>query len=294
MRISLCLLFLIVAAISRADSFRLWPHRPPGETAVINSETNISQPGKDLVAGKPVIRLANVSNPIITVFPASKDRRTGAAVVVCPGGGYHILAWDLEGTEICQWLNACGVTGILLKYRVPAYTNQEPYLAPLQDAQRALSLARQNAHDWNIKPDRIGILGFSAGGHLSAVASCRFDSRAYSPVDGADQFSCRPDFAVIIYPGYLADRKHDNALAPELTVTSNTPPTFLVQTEDDPVGVENSLVYYTALKNAHVPAEMHLFPVGGHGYGMRSSTNDVHAWPRLAETWMRQLGMLRR
>jgi acetyl esterase/lipase len=285
-------LFMVLNAMAD-EPMALWPHGAPGPTTNLGPEIDISKPGEDLIAGRSIIRLRNVTNPTITVYPAPKDKNTGAAVVVCPGGGYEILALDLEGTEVCQWLNSIGVTGILLKYRVPsARPNQEKYMAPLQDAQRALSLTRSHAVEWKIDPKRIGILGFSAGGHLSAVASCRFDDRAYGATDEADRLSCRPDFAVIIYPGYLADQEHDDAVSAELTVTSNTPPTFLIQTEDDPVRVENSVAYFLALKKARVGAEMHLFASGGHGYGLRPSDKAVSGWPRLAEQWMRYNGIL--
>src|SRR5581483_674707 len=264
-----CLVALaFTTTLFAAEPIRLWPRGAPGEKGGLGPERDTSKPNDGLVAGKPVIRLGNVGDPTITVYAPSAEKNTGAAVVVCPGGGYTILAMDLEGTEICDWLNSIGVTGVLLKYRVPARPGQPRYLAPLQDAQRALSLTRERAAEWKTDPNRIGILGFSAGGHLSAAASCRFDERAYEANDDADHVSCRPDFTVLIYPAYLAVQKEDDRIAPELTVTSNTPPTFLVQTEDDPVRVENSLYYWQALKKAHVPAELHLFAKGGHGYGL--------------------------
>lgn len=269
----------------------LWPNGAPGEMGGIGVETNTSKPNEKLVAGKPVVRLGNVSVPTITVYRPAKHKDTGAAVVVCPGGGYRILAMDLEGTEVCQWLKSLGVTGVLLKYRVPARQGLERYAAPLQDAQRALGMVRFHAAEWHLDPKRIGILGFSAGGHLSAVASTRFENRTYDPVDEADQVSCRPDFTVLIYPAYLT-RQQVPELSPELTVTSNTPPTFLVQTENDPVHVENSLFYYLALKKAGVPAEMHLYATGGHGYGLRKSDEAVVSWPMRAGEWMRKLGVL--
>jgi acetyl esterase/lipase len=271
----------------------LWPGAAPGEKGDIGEEHDTTKPSDELVGGKRVIRLGNVSAPSLTLYRPLQDKDTGAAVVVCPGGGYSILAMDLEGTEVCHWLNSIGVTGVLLKYRVPARKGLERYTAALQDAQRALSMVRDHAGEWHLDPKRIGILGFSAGGHLSAAASTRFDKRSYEPADTADQASCRPDFAVIIYPGYLA-RQNGPEISPELTVTSNTPPTFLVQTEDDPVHVENSLFYYLALKNAKIPAEMHLFANGGHGYGLRQSDKAVVSWPALAEQWMRGLGVLRK
>jgi acetyl esterase/lipase len=245
-----------------------------------------------LVGGKPVVRLGNVRVPTITLYQPPSGMDTGLAVVVCPGGGYGILAVDLEGTEICQWLNSIGVSGVLLKYRVPPSNGVAPYIAPLQDAQRALGLVRFHAVEWKIDPHRIGIIGFSAGGDLAALAGARFDRRTYRPVDAADQASCRPDFAMLIYPARLICLKGPE-LAPELTVTSNTPPTFLIQTEDDPIAVENSLYYYLALKQARVPAEMHLFARGGHGYGLRQTGLAVASWPGLAEVWLRGLKVLK-
>ena len=250
------------------------------------------------------MRLGNVRVPTITLYQPPSGMDTGLAVVVCPGGGYGILAVDLEGTEICQWLNSIGVSGVLLKYRVPPSNGVAPYIAPLQDAQRALGLVRFHAVEWKIDPHRIGIIGFSAGGDLAALAGAvrRFDRgpaavRICAVSGGAtprvpDQASCRPDFAMLIYPARLICLKGPE-LAPELTVTSNTPPTFLIQTEDDPIAVENSLYYYLALKQARVPAEMHLFARGGHGYGLRQTGLAVASWPGLAEVWLRGLKVLK-
>lgn len=263
----------------------LWPQIAPGDTIDLGPELNMSKPGQGLVSGKPVIRLSNVSHPTITIYPA-RHRRSGAAVLVCPGGGYRVLAYDLEGTEVCQWLNSIGVTGILLKYRVPARPNRPNYEAPLQDAQRALSLARFHAPEWKIDTNRLGILGFSAGGQVAALASCRFDKRSYAPVDAADELSCRPDFTLLIYPAYLTLKEQPEKLVPELTISSNVPPTFLVQTEDDHIKVENSVCYDLALTSAFVPAELHVFAKGGHGYGLRPSANPVSHWPKLAEQWL--------
>jgi acetyl esterase/lipase len=291
------ILFLVVLlnlySAKAVESLLLWPEIAPGEEAgklSIQEATNLS-PRK--VGGKPITRLSNVSVPTITIYRPSRDRDTGAAVVVCPGGGYGILAIDLEGTEVCQWLNSNGITGALLKYRVPTQKGREPYVAPLQDGQRALGLVRSHAPEWKIDVHRIGIIGFSAGGDLAALTSTGFDHRTYLPVDEADQVSCRPDFVLLVYPARLV-LKEGPELAPELKVTSNTPPTFLVQTGDDPVHVENSLFYYLALKKAGVPAEMHLFACGGHGYGLRPSENAVTSWPLEAEEWMRGLGVLKR
>ena len=235
------------------EPIALWPQAAPGDKGDIGEEKDMTGPKDGLVAGKRVIRLGNVSKPTITVYPAPRDKNTGAAVLICPGGGYSILAMDLEGTEVCEWLNSIGVTGVLLKYRVPSRKDRERYAAPLQDAQRALGLVRQRASEWGIDPRRIGILGFSAGGHLAAALSNNYEKRTYESIDSADQVSCRPDFTLLIYPAYLTVEKEGDKLAPELPVTAQTPPTFLLQTEDDGIRVETSLFYYLALKKAKVP-----------------------------------------
>jgi acetyl esterase/lipase len=238
----------------------------------------------------------------MTVY-SPKGTNTGAAVVVFPGGGYQILAIDLEGTEVCDWLTSKGVTCVLLKYRVPGsgihwdkqcHCQMRPK-APtaLEDAQRTVGLVRSHAKEWHIDLHKIGVLGFSAGGHLAADISTHFDRRLYPAVDAADKESCRPDFAMAIYPGHLwiSGRKHE--LNPDIRVTSNTPRTFLVQAEDDNVdNVNQSLVYYIALKNAGVAVEMHLYAQGRHAFGLRRTKFPVTAWPRLAETWLATIGMI--
>ncbi len=266
----------------------IWPSAAPGETGDIGPEQE--QPQKP---GDNTIRLTSVTRPTLEVFLPPREKNTGAAVVICPGGGYNILAYNKEGTEVAQWLNTIGVASIVLKYRVPARKGRERYEAPLQDAQRALGIVRQRAGQWMLDPDRIGILGFSAGGHLAATLSNQYQNRTYPRVDAADDVSCRPNFALLIYPAYLVERKGENSLATEVKVTSDTPPTFLAQTEDDGVRVECSIFYYLALKNAKVPAEMHLYPDGGHGYGLRPSSHNVSTWPQRAEEWLRALGMLK-
>jgi acetyl esterase/lipase len=289
------LLLLAVGAAAAAvpsAPIPIWPHGAPGDPGAGGPEHDTTKPTDPLIAGKPVIRLGNVSTPTLTLYPAPQSNHTGATVIVFPGGGYNILAMDLEGVEVCTWLNSIGVDCALLKYRVPARPGGPRYLAPLQDAQRAIRLVRSNAGAWNLDPRRIGVLGFSAGGHLAAAASTNFDQRAYDAVDEADQVTCRPDFAILIYPAYLTANGDRKSLAPELHVSANTPPTFLVQTEDDPVHVECSLVYYQALKDANVPAELHLFPTGRHGYGLRPSSAKVTTWPQLASQWMDSSGFL--
>ncbi|HXG09775.1 MAG TPA: alpha/beta hydrolase [Gemmataceae bacterium] len=268
----------------------VWPGPAPGETGSIGEEkVQESKPGE-----KPVKRLTNVSKPTLTIFRPAKDADTGAAVVICPGGGYNILAWDLEGEEVAAWLNSIGVTGIVLKYRVPRRPDQpkdQPPIGPLQDAQRALSLVRSKAEEWGINPQRLGILGFSAGGHLAAAASTNFDQRAYEPIDGIDRVSCRPDFAVLVYPAYLAN-KEKSALMPELRVSAKTPPTFLVHAGDDRIPAEGSVLFYLALKKAGVPAELHVYASGGHGFGLRPSEQACSRWPQRCEDWLRNQSLL--
>jgi acetyl esterase/lipase len=271
----------------------LWPGQAPGEKSALPPEADTNKPTDPLIAGRPIIRLGNVSQPTLTIYSPDPSKNTGAAVLVCPGGGYNILAYDLEGTEVCAWLNSIGVTGVLLKYRVPRRTGLAQHVPPLQDAQRALGLVRHQAARLGVDPHRIGVLGFSAGGHLAAMLGNHHDSRTYPAVDAADQESCRPDFVVLVYPGYLALAEKKFALAPELDVaTSVTPPTLIVMAEDDPVHVENALVYYRALKDAKVPAEMHLYPKGGHGYGLRRTDLTVTTWPDRVADWMKASGWL--
>ncbi len=276
---------------SNYATLELWPHGAPGAQPNPAAEMNTTTAKDHVVAGRPVYRVGNVSTPTLTLYPA-KANSTGAAVVVFPGGGYRILAIDLEGTEVCDWLNSINVTCVLLKYRVPDSGPYPKSPAALQDAQRALGVVRSHAAEWHIDPNRVGVLGFSAGGHLAAALSTHFDQRLYDAVDAADQLSCRPDFAVIIYPGYLALSEQNFAPNPDIHVTEKTPPSILVQAEDDPVHVENSTVYYLALKNAKVPAEMHLYAQGGHGYGLRRTALPVTSWPASVETWLHTIQVL--
>jgi acetyl esterase/lipase len=269
----------------------IWPHGAPGAQANPPGEIDTTSAKDDLIAGRPVIRLGNVSIPTITVY-SPPGTNTGAAVVVFPGGSYHILAIDLEGTEVCDWLNATGISCILLKYRVPDSGPYPKSSAALQDAQRAVGIVRSHAAELHIDPQRIGVLGFSAGAHLVAAISTHFDQRLYDPVDAADRVSCRPDFAVLIYPAYLAMADQNFAPSPDLHVTDKTPPSFIVQAEDDPVHVENSTAYFLALKNARVPAEMHLYAEGGHGYGLRRTSLPVTTWPQSAEIWLHTIKIL--
>ena len=289
-RLLTCLALLCAAALAAADApIPLWPGTPPGDQGGLAPERDTTKPTDNLVAGKPVIRLGSVSTPTLTLYRA--PRNGGATVVVFPGGGYSILAMDLEGTEVCDWLNTLGVNCALVKYRVPVRAGLPRHTPPLQDAQRAVGMVRARAAEWNLDPKRIGVLGFSAGGHLAAMLSNHYETRTYDALDAADQVSCRPDFTLLIYPAYLtAKSEHGPVLSPDLTVTANTPPTFMIQTEDDGVGVENTLVYYAALRGVKVPAEAHIYASGGHGYGLRATEKAVTGWPKLAETWLRSQG----
>jgi acetyl esterase/lipase len=277
----------------------IWPAgRVPDAQPVAGPEETITRPKDHLVAGKPWTYAGKVSQPTMTVY-SPKGKNTGAAVVVFPGGGYWILAIDLEGTEVCDWLTSKGVTCVLLKYRVPGQglsPRSGPYpISPmaLEDAQRTMGLVRLHAAEWHIDPHKIGVLGFSAGGHLVAAISTHFRKRLYPAADAADKESCRPDFAVALYPGHLWIDKNKFELQPEVPVTNQTPPTFIVQAEDDPIDpVNNSRVYYNALKKAGVPVEMHLYAHGGHAFGLRRTKFPITRWPELAEKWLRTIGMI--
>jgi len=276
------------------EVIQLWPGIAPGDSGDLGVEHDST---KQKPGGGPedgIIRLADVSKPTITIYRPNKAIDTGAAVIVCPGGGYSILAMNLEGSEVCQWLNSIGVTAALLKYRVPARAGRPRYEAPLQDAQRAIGIVRSHAANWGVDPHRVGILGFSAGGHLSATASTNFAKRTYDFVDASDNEPSRPDFTVLIYPAYLAPDSDLTRLVDEIKVTKDTPPTFVAMTVDDPVHMENAMVYTLALKAAKVPVELHMYPSGGHGYGLRKSDHAVSHWPERAADWLRTQGWLTR
>ncbi len=303
----------------------IWPGVAPNAQPVAGPEDETSTATNSLVAGRQWVFVRGVSRPTMTVY-SPIEKNTGAAVVVFPGGGYQILAIDLEGTEVCDWLTSKGITCVLLKYRVPGdggYPKSAPYPKSgpypespmaLEDAQRTVGLVRFHAAEWHIDPHKIGVLGFSAGGHLSAAMSTHFEKRLYPAVDAADKESCRPDFAVAIYPGHLslsaaewdakqgarkfavrhpANADKDLGLNPEIPVTSQTPPTFLLQAEDDHVdNVNDSLAYYVALKKAGVPVEIHLYAHGGHAFGLRRTELPITGWPQLVETWLGTIGMI--
>ena len=277
----------------------IWPGAAPDAQPMPGPEYGKSNPKSG--TGDEIVAAYNVSRPTMTVY-APRGRNTGAAVAVFPGGGFQMLAMALEGTEICDWLTSNGITCVLLKYRVPGIPydwhcdcrphNVDLSVPSLQDAQRTIVLVRQHAKEWQIDPHKVGVIGFSAGGFLVAEVSTRYKHRLYKPVDAADKESSRPDFAMAIYPGHLTEDGH--TFNRNLPVTRDTPPTFLVQAEDDDVdGVEQALVYFTALKEACVPSELHIYAHGGHAFGLRHTSDPITDWPTLAEAWMRTIGMVR-
>jgi acetyl esterase/lipase len=264
----------------------VWPGKPPGDTKDVSKEEYLPQKEGE----RKVARLTNVSKPTLALYLPPKEKRSGAAVVICPGGAYRILAMDLEGEEVAAWLNSIGVAGIVLKYRVPQPGPKIDNFAPLMDAQRAVSLVRSKAAEWDLDPQRIGILGFSAGGHLAASAATNFDKRQYEAGDDIDKVSCRPDFAVLIYPAYLVDK---GQLKPEFRVTEKTPPMFFAHAADDRVTCESSVQLFLALNRAKVPADLHIYASGGHGFGLRPSEQPCSTWPKRCEEWLNGRGLLK-
>ena len=284
------LVFAWAGQLSAADAplvLDLWPGNVPGEDKVPGEVASI---GDEKIEGeKGSRRISNVSRPTITVYRPAKDKQSDVAVIIAPGGGYNILAWDHEGEDVAAWLNSLGVTGVLLKYRVPKRDEHPKH--PLQDAQRALGLVRSKAKEWDLDDKKIGLLGFSAGGHLTAVAATNYDQRAYDAIDAADKLSCRPDFAVMIYAGGIVSRGASE-LIPDVKVTKDSPPTFLVHCSDDRGSAEQSALMYLALKRAGVPAELHIYSTGGHGFGLRPNKGPVSDWPKRCEDWLRTQGVL--
>lgn len=279
------------AAVAAAPTtIRLFPAKAPGEMGDIAPEKDNTPPdGK-----KPgVLMVTNVSEPSLTLFPAASDKGNGAAVIIAPGGGYRFLSWDLEGEEIARDFNAQGVTAFVLKYRVPLRTFDPGAKLPLMDAQRAVSLVRSRAKEWGVNPDKIGLLGFSAGGNLAAKAAAQYEHRAYEAIDAIDQVSCRPDFSVLIYPGGIKDGQDPTRLAPEYAPNAKTPPTFLAVASDDKGCVDDTVLYFMAAKAAGVKSELHVYTQGGHGFGARAPRVGVTAsWPTRCAEWMRTVGIL--
>src|SRR5438105_7952645 len=296
-------LSLVVAGSAAATEplvIEIWPGKVPDETGNIGAERFRMSPKLDrrkVEVTEPTKMVTNRTKPTLTIYRPAKDKDTGTAMLICPGGGYWNLYWQLEGEEVAAWLNSLGVTGIILKYRVPRRPDDvkgEPARRPLQDAQRAVRLVRSKAAEWGIDPQRIGITGFSAGGHLAIATATSFDKRTYEPIDDLDKISCRPDFAIPVYSGYLKAKNKDE-LAPGLRIPTGTPPIFLTHRGDDVISPpENSLLMYLALKRAGVPAELHIYATATHDFGVRKSDHPCSTWTESCASWLRHQRFLRR
>ena len=270
-------LFASDGAKNEPFTVNLWPDGFLGDKAGSKDVLATSKEGN-------VTWVTHVDNPSITIYKTNKASAPTPAIVVCPGGGYRALAFNTEGTEIAEWLNSIGITVVLLKYRVPKNRT-----GAFQDAQRAMRITRYHAKQWGIDPDHIGMMGFSAGGHLAARVSTGFQEKIYDPVDSADPLSCRPDFTVLIYPAYLSQKNFE--IADEIKVTQQTPPAFILQTQQDKDYRDSSIAYYIAMTKASVPAELHLFEKGKHGFSLRLKDRPVSIWPKLCEAWIKSTHM---
>ena len=288
------------AAAAEPLVVEIWPGKVPDESGNIGAERFRMSPAldrKQVEVTEPTRMITDVTKPTLTIYRPPKEKDTGTAMLICPGGGYWNLYWELEGEEVATWLNSIDVTGIILKYRVPRRPDEpkgEPARRPLADAQRAVSLVRSRAAEWGIHPERIGIVGFSAGGHLAMAAATSFDKRTYEPIDDIDKISCRPDFAIPVYSGYLKAKDKDE-LAPGLRIPTGTPPVFLAHGGDDIISPPvHSVLMYLALKRAGVPAELHIYATATHGFGVRQSDHPYSTWTESCANWLRHQGFLRR
>jgi acetyl esterase/lipase len=277
---------------------QLWPGTPPHEPGTIGEEMSRMSPKldrKQVEVTESTRLITNVTRPTLTIYRPAKAKDTGTAILICPGGGYWDLYWQLEGEEVAAWLNSIGVTGIILKYRVPRRPDEvkgEPARRPLQDAQRAVSLVRSKAAEWGIKPQQIGMVGFSAGGHLAIATATSFEQRTYESIDDVDKISCRPDFAIAAYSGYLKTKDKDE-LAPYLHVPPSTPPIFLVHGDADIISPpEHSVLMYLALRKAKVPAELHIYATAAHDFAVRPSDHSCSTWTTACANWLGHQGLL--
>ena len=273
--------------MTQLHSIMLFPDGAPNETVTLEESEKLLG---IKIAGTRVLGVSNVSEPSITFYPAPTDNNLGTTIIVVPGGGYNVLAYNLEGTEVCERFNRYGINCVLLKYRVPRRDGLPKHTPPLQDLQRAIAYTRANAKEWGIEENKIGVMGFSAGAHVAAVASNNFEELSYSRIDALDETNMRPDFCVLLYPAYLDGENF--SVVPEINVTDKTPPTFIVQTQDDYKLINSSLFYYYALKESKVSVTMHLYPTGYHGYGVRKTGHLVNEWPLRTLNWLRDIGML--
>ena len=287
-------------ALDTPSVLDIWPDKPPGESGNIGPERVRMSPKldrKQVEVTEETRMVTDVLRPSITICPPPKEKETGTAVVICPGGGYWNLYWQLEGEEVAEWLNSIGATGIILKYRVPRALGEletEPAVRPLQDSQRAVSLVRSRAKDWGIDPEQIGIVGFSAGGHLAISTATSFDHRSYPAVDIIDDVSCRPNFAIAVYPGYLKTKGKDE-LAPGIRVPAETPPVFLAHGGSDIIAPpEHSVLLYLELRRVGIPTELHVYAEATHDFGVRPVDNPCSTWTTSCAAWLRHQGFLAR
>jgi acetyl esterase/lipase len=299
MRIAAAAVLLLSLAAAPAGEplvVDLWAGKPPDDAGIPGVERSfqLQMNGKPyVVGGRPTKWLTNVTAPTLTIYPAPKEKNTGLSMIICPGGGYHNLGWDVEGEEIAAWLNGAGITGILLKYRCPRRPGDvkgEPPLGPLKDAQRAVSLVRSRAAEWNLDPKKIGMVGFSAGGHLVGATATNFEARAYEALDDVDKTSCRPDFGVMLYSGYF---QKNGGLSPTIKIPAGIPPLFIAHATDDPISEsDHSVTMYTAMKKAGAAAELHIYATGGHGWGVRKVGHPCETWTDRCLEWLRKSGLL--
>lgn len=277
------------ASFAQQHTLPLWPNGNPEPSTITGPEIDPTTDANRIVSGKVTVRITNVSKPTLSVYLPQKNKNTGAAALVMPGGAYVRLAWNLEGTEVCDWLNSIGMTCLLVKYRVPETGHYPDNVEDLEDAQQAMRLARTHAVEWGLDPQRIGAIGFSAGAHLAAALSTHADFQGKNVPSST--IDAKPNFQMLLYPGWLNGA--DGKVNPTVKPVADTPPTFLVMAEDDYTAhVENALVYFQALKDAKVPAELHLFTQGGHGFGLRPTDRPISRWPALAEAWLNTIHIL--
>jgi acetyl esterase/lipase len=286
--LGILLVLMAVPMVAQQKTMLLWPQGNPEPTKVVGPEIDPTTEKTRMVMGRPSVRVTNVSQPSLTVYGPTA-RNTGAAALVFPGGGYAHLAMLHEGSEVCGWLNSIGMTCVLVKYRVPEEGHFPENVEDLEDAQQAMRMTREHAAEWGIDPKKVGVIGFSAGAHLAVVISTHPDFQGeHVPASNVD---ARPAFQMVIYPGYTSSA--GGGVPASVKPTAEVPPTFLVQAENDYTArVESSLFYFLALKDAKVPAEMHLYTQGGHGFGLRAAPLPVGSWPALAETWLHTIHIL--
>jgi acetyl esterase/lipase len=282
--------FLLFLGISlcgeKQDQVFLWPGNAPDEVP--------GEVGEETVEVKGVKRVSNVTKPTITYYLSDSVKASGTTVIVCPGGAYQILAIENEGEDVCKWLNEIGVHAVLLKYRVPRRKNREPHAAPLEDAQRAMGLVREAGKSWEVPLTKLGIMGFSAGGNLAVRTATSFEQRTYKTVDQVDELSCRPDFALLLYPAYLISESNSMSLDPSIKINKDSPPMFFAHAGDDHIPAEGSVLTFLSLEKAGVVgSELHVFPFGGHGFGLRSNKHPVTDWHVRAQDWFLSLGLIK-